>query len=115
MFKLENSEGNTFLQERKVNLWHSLLFHTIYFNKSGQWRGKYLRNHNVFHKVGENVYYHPRRIPADAFMISIGNNVVIAADVKFIVHDVFGILFNNLDIRGGYDVFFAPLIKKMCA
>lgn len=93
----KNSKENTFAAERKINIRHMLLFHTIFLQKSGYWRAEYLKSHNVFHSFGENCYYHPKKIPADAYMISIGNNVCIAADVKFVTHDVFAIMFNKCD------------------
>ena len=95
MFKLKNSKDNTFSQERRANLIHTFLLHTLYINKSGQWRAEYLRKNKVFHALGKQCYFHPRTIPADACMISIGDNVCIAGNVKFIAHDVFDIMFNN--------------------
>ena len=47
--------------------------------------------------MGENCYWHPLSIPADLTMISIGNNVTIAANVRFVTHDLIHRLFNNSD------------------
>ena len=93
--KLMDSVDSTFLQERRVNLFYMLLFNTIYLTKGGHWRANYIRNHNIFHSFGTNCYHHPRKIHTDAYMVSIGNNVCIAADVKFVTHDVFDIMLNN--------------------
>lgn len=94
---MKNSRENTFMKERKINMWHTILLNTVFIKKNGHWRADYIRKHNIFHEFGEKCYYHPRKIPADAYMISIGNNVCIAADVKFVTHDVFSIMLNNCD------------------
>lgn len=116
--KFKNSSKNTFPQERKVNIWHMLLFHTLFIRKGGYWRAEYLRKHGIFHSFGEKCYYHPRKIPTDAYMISIGNNVCIAANVRFVTHDVFSIMFNNceeyISSNGGnnYGVNYVPINIK---
>ncbi len=38
--------------------------------------------------MGKNVTYHSRHIPAEPYLVSIGNNVNISADVRFITHDI---------------------------
>ena len=52
-------------------------------------RADWLRKNDVFHFVGKDVSYQPRRLPLYGQLISIGNNVVIASNVSFITHDGF--------------------------
>ena len=72
---------------------HKILFKTIYRKKDGHWRAEYLKKHRVFHAMGDNCYFEPTYLPADACLISIGNNVRIAANVSFVTHDIFGQMF----------------------
>ena len=58
-------------------------------------RVKYLRKHNVFAELGENVFYQSRQIPVEPYLVKIHNNVSIAADVNIIPHDVINIVFNR--------------------
>lgn len=52
-------------------------------------RADWLRKNDVFHFVGKDVSYQPRKLPLYGQLISIGNNVVIASNVSFITHDGF--------------------------
>lgn len=58
-------------------------------------RAEYLKRKRVFHYQGENCFYQPRSIPSEPFLISLHNNVVIAANVRFITHDVTCYMFNQ--------------------
>ena len=60
-------------------------------------RIKFLRKHNIFAKIGENVHFQPRHYPSDGYMLKIHNNVSIARDVNFIMHDISHMVLNNLD------------------
>lgn len=51
-------------------------------------RTDYLKKKDIFAGFGENCYYCSRKIPEEPYMVKIHNNVVIAADVTFITHDV---------------------------
>lgn len=89
-----NDGKNTLTEERKANAIHKILFKTIYRKKDGHWRAEYLKKHRVFHAMGDNCYFEPTYLPADACLISIGNNVRIAANVSFVTHDIFGQMFS---------------------
>ena len=78
----------TIAEKRKEYRWINILFKTIYKKKSAKWRGDYLRNKNIFHHIGKNVHLWGN-IPSDPYLISIGNNVIIAVSVEFITHDIF--------------------------
>ena len=62
----------TIADKRKEYRLINILFKTIYKKKSAKWRGDYLRNK-----------------PSDPYLISIGNNVIIAVSVEFVTHDIF--------------------------
>lgn len=60
----------------------------LLFKKSGNQRADYLKKHSIFHQQGDYCYYHPITVPSEPFLISLHNNVVIAANVNFITHDI---------------------------
>lgn len=76
----------------------NLLLNTIYRNRSAKWRGDYLRKKGIFHHLGENVHFWGK-VPSDPYLISIGNNVIIATSVEFVTHDIF---YHALNIEYGY-------------
>lgn len=73
------------------------LFDKIYFYllPSSKARVKYLRKHHVFAYLGDNVFYQCRKIPVEPYLVKIHDNVVIAADVNIIPHDIIHMVFNN--------------------
>lgn len=59
-------------------------------------RTRYIRKHaDMFRCVGEKLFWQPRKFPTDPEYIAIGNNVMVAADVVFINHDVTGAMLNR--------------------
>lgn len=63
---------------------------------SAQKRTKFLKKHNIFDYMGDKVFFQPRIIPAEPKQIRIHDNVVIAANVTFITHDVIDKMINNI-------------------
>lgn len=59
-------------------------------------RKKYILRHHVFDACGDNLFWQPRKLPSDPKCIRLHNNVVVAADVVFITHDVIYILANHM-------------------
>ena len=55
---------------------------------SGAKRSKFLAESGMFAGFGENVYWYCRSIPEEPYMVRLHNNIVIAARVNFITHDV---------------------------
>lgn len=55
--------------------------------RDGFKRADYLRKHKTLAGIGENVYFYSRIMPAEPHMVKIGNNVVIATNVRFMTHD----------------------------
>jgi len=61
----------------------STLLQKLYFYMIPTQKGrtKYVIKHkNMFHSVGEDLFFQPRKFPADPERISIGNNVKIGAN-----------------------------------
>ena len=58
-------------------------------------RANYLKKKNIFYKFGEKVKWAPSTIPAEPYLVSIANNVKIAANVTFVTHDIISGLFNS--------------------
>lgn len=59
-------------------------------------RRAFLRRHQLFAYMGENVFWQPRKLPSDPKCIKIHNNVVVASEVRFINHDVIYMLIRNI-------------------
>lgn len=79
--------GNSF-----STLAQKLYFYLIPTQKG---RTKYIIKHkDMFHSVGENFFFQPRKFPADPERIAFGNNVKIAANVAFVTHDVCHFMLN---------------------
>lgn len=51
-------------------------------------RTEYLRKSDIFAGFGNDCYYCSRKIPEEPYMVKIHNNVVVAANVNFITHDI---------------------------
>ena len=60
-------------------------------------RVEYLRKHNVFAELRDNVFYQSWRISVVPYWAKIHNNVTIAADVSIIPHDIINVVFNGLN------------------
>ena len=70
----------------------------------GSMRTKFLRKHNIFAYMGENVFWQPRIYPSDGEMIKIHNNVTVATDVRFIMHDISWMTLETISFSGvGYN------------
>lgn len=82
------------------------LFHTIMLSlmPGGRKRASYLKKHNVFASVGDNVCFQPRYIPIYPELIRLHNNIVIARKVDFVTHDAIHSVLNRLpaEERGQY-------------
>ena len=59
-------------------------------------RVNYLRKHQIFGEIGENVTIMDRKIPLYAKLIKIHNNVRIASNVTFATHDVTHFVLNKM-------------------
>lgn len=55
-------------------------------------------------------YWHPTTIPTHPELISIGDNVVVAADVKFYEHDVANLMLDGSDLRGTFKYYKGSIV-----
>jgi len=60
-------------------------------------RNKYLKKHQLFKSMGENVFFQPRWIPSDPKLIKFHDNIVVTSNVTFVTHDVFHLGLNQLE------------------
>ncbi len=60
-------------------------------------RNKYLKKHQIFKEMGENVFFQPRFIPSDPKLIKFHNNIIVTSNVTFVTHDIFHLGLNQLN------------------
>lgn len=58
------------------------------FLSNGAKRADYLRKKGIFKHIGNSVSFRPYLIPSEPWLVSIGDNVWIAANVRFVTHDM---------------------------
>ena len=56
--------------------------------RNGYKRAEYLKKYNYFKSIGEHCYLQPWNFGTEPHLISFGNNVHLASDVRFINHDI---------------------------
>lgn len=69
----------------------------IFLCRSGYSRAEYLKRKGYFKSIGHHVYLQPWNYGTEPFLISFGDNVFIASNVKFINHDIMNMMFNYMD------------------
>lgn len=63
---------------------------------TAQQRVAWLRKKNKFAMLGEHVHWQPRKYPVEGKRLKIHDNVAIATDVEFIMHDVIHWVFDGM-------------------
>lgn len=89
-----------------------LIMINLILKMNGLERAKYLKKHKIFYKQGECCYFHPYKIPSEPYLISMHNNVVVAANVTFVTHDILSLMFSNspsLKEEGEYKVYMGTI------
>lgn len=91
-------------KETFKRIWHTFRLCTII--TSGK-RANYLRDHHVFHHIGNGCTIVERKVPLNAKLISLGNNVHLASKVFLIPHDAIHLCLNGFQKanRGGAGAF----------
>ena len=80
-------------------IWHTL---RLYMIRSSGKRANYIRDHHVFHHMGNGCTIMNRKVPLCPKLISIGDNVHLATNVFLVPHDAIHLCLNNLkNSRGG--------------
>lgn len=67
-----------------------------YVIPSAERRSILLKKNNFFAEMGENVFFQPRKLPADPKYIKLHNNIAVASDVDFVTHDVIHYVLNHV-------------------
>lgn len=70
---------------------HTIALHLIY---SARNRAKYIKQHNIFYRMGDDCMVMFRKVPLYPKLISLGNNVRIASNVTLVTHDVIHTMLN---------------------
>lgn len=65
-----------------------LMMIKMFLLRDGRKKAAFLKKSGIFHSFGENCSWTSFRLPSEPYLISIGNNVVITAGVRFITHDM---------------------------
>ena len=73
-------------------VWHTIVLHTILSSKK---RADYYRKHKIFHSIGQNCTIQDRKVPLYPELISVGNNVHLAAKILLVTHDIVHIALNR--------------------
>lgn len=79
-------------------IWHTL---RLYMIRSSGKRANYIRDHHVFHHMGNGCTIMVRKVPLCPQLISIGNNVHLATNVLLVPHDAIHLCLNNLEKSSG--------------
>ena len=88
------------------------LFQKLYFFclPTSVMRTNYITKHKkLFHQIGNNLFFQPRKFPSDPEFISIGDNVKISSGVEFINHDVCDSMVNTKYGENIVSPYFAPI------
>ena len=80
----------------KKRLWQTIRMWSM---TSSVKRVEYLRSHNIFGYIGQNVTIMDRNIPLYAKLIRIHNNVRVASHVTFATHDITHFVLNKMEGR----------------
>ncbi len=80
------------------------LKHTLglLLSRSAGRRAEYLRKHGVFAHMGKGCTFQRPKVPLYPELISIGDNVHIAAGVSFVTHDITHIMLNRASEQGRF-------------
>lgn len=81
----------------------------LYMRRDGNKKAQFLKKKKIFYKMGKNCYYHPRTIPTEPWLVSMGDNVVITANVSFVTHDILAHMFSFMDKQGKYKTHFGTI------
>lgn len=77
--------------------------------KNGFTRAEFLKKCNVFAGMGENCFWQPRYLPPEAKLIRLGDNVVIAAQVRFITHDAIHYMLRNVSKNHKFPIYYGAI------
>lgn len=67
----------------------------LYSRGNAYKNAEYIKKKHIFYQMGDGCYYHPRKLPTEPILVSIGDNVWVSANVRFITHDMTGDMLKN--------------------
>lgn len=70
--------------------------------RNGWEKAEFLKKIKVFHRIGEHCFYQSVFLPAEPFLVSLHNNVVISAGVRLATHSAAHTVFNYEDKTDQY-------------
>ena len=74
----------------------------VFLIPSGEGRTKYIKKCGFFREMGDNVFFQPRKLPADPKFVRFHNNIQVASGVTFITHDIMHRVFSKVDLDNTY-------------
>lgn len=81
----------------------------LYSRGNAYKNAEYIRKHNIFHHMGEGCFYHPRKLPTEPILVSMGDNVWVASGVRFVTHDMSGdMLKNHPKYKADFEKMYSP-------
>lgn len=88
------------VMSERIRFFRRLWFYII---PTADGRTRYLKKHRILAEMGDNICFQPRVYPMDADFLKIHNNVFIARDVNFIMHDIMMYMFRGLKDGNVYE------------
>lgn len=85
--------SKTYLRKAKFEFLERVWFYMI---PTAQQRVNWLRKKNKLAYLGEHVHWQPRKYPTDGMRLKIHDNVAVAADVEFTMHDIIHWVFDGI-------------------
>lgn len=75
----------------------------------GYRRAEYLKKIGLFHCQGEHCFFVPYNYGTEPYLLSFGDNVFVASDVRFVNHDVTAKMFQYMDPEGKHTSRVGPI------
>lgn len=77
---------------------NTMLLYKLYFFllPTAKQRTKWLKKSNLLESIGEHIHWQPRNLPTDPHNLRLHNNIAIAANVTFLMHDIINFVYNGL-------------------
>lgn len=88
----------------------------LMIRRDGFQRARYLKKKRIFGYIGENVYYHPIKIPSEPELVELYDNVQVTSGVSFITHDIIAGMLNSMEDDQQYKIKFGVIkVRENCS
>lgn len=74
----------------------------FYLLPTAKLRTKWLKKTKILESMGENIHWQPRILPTDPHNLRLHNNIAIASNVTFIMHDIINFVYNGMQNKKIY-------------